>query len=339
MKKIFLFTMLVISLFLLYEFLVNDNVPEAKTSASEPSAINDKETLSVLKVDNKAKEDKKPAISELSEDSNQSSTSENYNKFLDYDDDWCTVQQIPPENRTLARIEMNDWNESIGKYSIGDPRIKQYSDMSTDGLLQQVEDENPMAMLHALGKVGVYSYEEKDELGRQMLVIGHTGQAIESLVINEIAQVLGKYERGRQDALNEDVKKHLHQAFVYASYSANLFDLNGYVQLVHSMSRKSVFETDLDPNFVFSDSEIKDIVTDADRLEKWVTSQRANRGLPPINRSFGKTAKRDFDSKLGLLYATSPSLMTNLTQKFGSEFSKLEATECSYTYKTLYAQK
>jgi hypothetical protein len=97
-----------------------------------------------------------------------------YRQFSEYEGDWCTRKQFIPEARDYARVEIQEWMETIGRYQFYDPRIQFYASVSEDALKQHLCNNVPMAMLYAITNKKMPE-EERVKLSKQVLVLGYTG--------------------------------------------------------------------------------------------------------------------------------------------------------------------
>jgi hypothetical protein len=272
----------------------------------------------------------------------------NQRELMDYSDDWCNYGQLSERDQSYAQAELDDWEASVGRFAynvykefgyqgydnsyVSEP----YLEISKDSLLTYIDEEDPMAMFAALDRDD-FEMQEAFKVAQQLLILGYTGKAIQSLVIHEMVLAGVKYD-SNSGKITDTVRKHLEQAMTYATYSLKNYDAIGLIQIIDDVETDEKFKSHLNPALIFSERELETIASNAEELSEWIRSERNKKGLPALNRELSKIAKHELDRDIGMLYGREPVTMKILNEHFGSHLPQLATNDCRAKHSELFAR-
>ena len=193
-----------------------------------------------------------------------------------------------------------------------------------------------MAMFAALDRDD-FEMQEAFKVAQQLLILGYTGKAIQSLVIHEMVLAGVKYD-SNSGKITDTVRKHLEQAMTYATYSLKNYDAIGLIQIIDDVETDEKFKSHLNPALIFSERELETIASNAEELSEWIRSERNKKGLPALNRELSKIAKHELDRDIGMLYGREPVTMKILNEHFGSHLPQLATNDCRAKHSELFAR-
>lgn len=267
---------------------------------------------------------------------------------LDYSEDWCQYRQLSDKDQRFAEAELSDWKASVGRYGFhirteygyqddgsGDV-LQPYLEISKDVLRAYIDNGNPLAMLGAITRAD-FRLEEQDDIAKELLVLGYTGNAIQYLVIRETLTAAKFYQT--DGVLSKRVKTALQQALVYATFGLENYDAIGVLQLVYySDVFQDLYSSGPEKRFELSASDLGEVTIKTEQLTQWVNKQRFARGLPDLLREPSKIAKHELDRDIGTLYGLRPEIMNALNEYLGSEFTHLSPNECNEVHREMFAR-
>lgn len=264
---------------------------------------------------------------------NKSSDAE---EILDYEDDWCFKKQLSESDKERAEQEIADWKATTGnrlRYwnaeqqdftpHAKDPRLP-YLELSVQELLRHVDNEEPGAMLAAMDNDEI-SYDLKDKIAKELLVLGYTGTAITHLILMEQSNTESEF---RINGFSEKTKQHLRSMLMYATYSLNLHDAGGFSDLTILTHGLDDFAIALNPTLALIDDDFEKIALQADALHQEIASKRQERGLPPIKRNLSKAAQYKINVDVALMYEFAPEMAEVLASRYEHLYSQLANSEC-----------
>lgn len=256
--------------------------------------------------------------------------------FMDYEDDWCFLGQLSEADQERADEEIMVWRAKTGQNMEywnskerrflshpDDPRLP-YIDLSQKELLRHVDNEEPGAMLAAMDNHDI-SYDQKDDIAKQLLVLGYTGTAMSHLIIKELVNAETHY---KEHGLSEKVKRHIGTAMMYATYSLNRHDADGIELIVTRSHGMNIFEVELNPTLIFIDEDFEKITSQAEVLKNRIAGLRNEKGLLPLTQNLTRAAQHQMNSSVGSMYGRDSASTEILALRYEHLFPQLASNEC-----------
>ncbi len=225
-----------------------------------------------------------------------------------YSEDWCIADiELNERDLAYAKTEVNDWNVFQGKARAKSPTSSYVEEVGypNNSLIISYEDlplEEQRQLALKGDKWAMVAYvqnpfadnETKDEIAKELLVIGASYYAIEQLVLSSISSAKTSYRKAGE--ANQETLDHIVEAVKYVYWGAQNYSFGGVGPFISNVSREPI-KSDLPIELLLPSMEDK-IKSSYQELASWVNREREERGidLPDVS----KAVKNEYAKNLAI---------------------------------------
>lgn len=239
-----------------------------------------------------------------------------------YSDDWCIADiELNEKDLGYANAQVNDWNIFQGKARTKSPYTSYAEELGypNNNLIQSYE-ELPLEELKELAfngdKWAMVAYiqnpfadnETKDEIAKELLVIGASYYALEQLVLSSISSAKTSYRKAGE--ANQETLDHIVEAAKYVYWGAQNYNFGGVGAFISNVSREPL-KSDLPMELLLPSMEDK-IKSSYQELSSWVNNEREERGIDVPDVS--KAVKNEYAKSLAIRKQISSNEMKLLSE-------------------------
>ncbi|MGZ9898006.1 hypothetical protein [Shewanella gaetbuli] len=283
---------------------------EHSVDSSKPylgEGINVKKSLTTDKISTNSTEGESEQIS-TPKPANLQVQVKDVSQLKKYSDDWCIADiELNEEDLRYANDQVNDWNVFQGKARIKSPNSSYAEEVGypNNNLIISYE-ELPLEELRELAvngdKWAMVAYVQnpfadnktKDEIAKELLIIGASHYALEQLVLSSISSAKTSYRKAGE--VNQETLDHIVEAVKYVYWGAQNYNFGGVGPFISNVSREPL-KSNLPMELLLPLMGDK-IKSSYQELASWVDIERQERGIniPDVS----KAVKNEYAKNLAI---------------------------------------